>query len=69
VGEMRNVYRVFVGKLEGKGQLERPSGRWEDNIRMNRRGIGWVGVNWMHLTQERYQWWDFVNTALNFRVP
>jgi hypothetical protein len=46
MGEGRNVYRVLVGKLEGKGPLERPRRRWEDEIKMDLREIGWgCGVN------------------------
>jgi hypothetical protein len=43
--------------------------RWEDNIRMNIREIGWGGVDWMHLYQDRNQWWALVNTVMNLLVP
>jgi hypothetical protein len=46
---MRNAYKILVGKPEGKKALGRPRRRWEDNIRMDLRGIGWEGVDWMHL--------------------
>jgi hypothetical protein len=46
----------LVGKLEGKRPLGRPKRRWEDNIRMVLREMGWEGVVWIHLAQERDQW-------------
>jgi hypothetical protein len=45
--EIRNAYNILVGKLEGKKPLGRPRRGWEDNIRMDRREIGWEGVDWM----------------------
>jgi hypothetical protein len=53
VGEGRNVYRVLVGKPEGKRPLERPRRRWEDGIKMDLREIGWGDVEWIHLAQDR----------------
>jgi hypothetical protein len=47
--EVRNVYRSLVGKPEGQTPLGRPRHRWEDNIRMDLREIGWEGVDWMHV--------------------
>jgi hypothetical protein len=58
----------LVGKSEGKRPLGRPRHRWED-IRMNLREIGWEGVDWMHLTQDRDQWWALVNMVMNFQDP
>jgi hypothetical protein len=52
---MRNVYSISVGKSEGKRQLGRPRHRWEDTIRIDPREIGWDGVDWMHLAQDRDQ--------------
>jgi hypothetical protein len=69
MGEGRGVYRVFVGRPEGKIQLERARRRWEDNIKMDLREIGIDGANWIQLTQDRVQWWAFVNTVMNLRVP
>jgi hypothetical protein len=45
-----NLYNIFIGKPEGKRPLGRPRHRWECNIRMNKREIGWEYVNWIHLT-------------------
>jgi hypothetical protein len=68
MGEGRNVYRVLVGKLEGKGPLERPRRRWEDGIKMDLREIGWGGEEWIHLAQDRDRWRAVVNAVMNLRV-
>jgi hypothetical protein len=69
VGEKRNAYRILVGKPEGKRPLGRPRRRWEDNIRMDLRDIGWGGMDWIDLAQDRDQWRALVNTVMNLRVP
>jgi hypothetical protein len=69
MGEGRGVYRVLVGRPEGKRPLGRHRHRREDNIKMDLREIGIDGTNWIRLAQERVQWWVFVNTVLNPRVP
>jgi hypothetical protein len=69
LGEKRNAYRILVGKPEGKRPLGRPRRRWEDNIRINLREIGWGGVDWIDLAQHRDQWRALVNTVMNLRVP
>jgi hypothetical protein len=58
-----------VGKPEGKRPLGRTRRRWEDNIRMDLREIGWGGVDWIDLAQDRDQWRALVNTVMNLRVP
>jgi hypothetical protein len=68
VGEERNVYRVLVGKPEGKRQLGRPRRRWEDGIRMDLREIGWGSVDWIQLAQDRDRWRAVVNMVMNLRV-
>jgi hypothetical protein len=65
MGEMRNVYRILVGKPEGKRPLGRPRRRWEDNIRMDLREI----VSWIHLALDRDLCLAVVNTKMNLRVP
>jgi hypothetical protein len=50
---MRNAYKILIGKPEGKGPLGRPRNKWEDNVIMDLREIGWEGVDWIHLTQVR----------------
>jgi hypothetical protein len=69
MGEGRGVYRVLIGKPEGKRPLERPRGRWEDNIKLDLREIGIDGANWIRLTQDRVQWRAFANIVMNLRVP
>jgi hypothetical protein len=69
MGEGRGVYRVLVGRPEGKRPLGRPRHRWEDNIKMDLREIWIDGVNWIRLAQHRVQWRACVNTAMNLRVP
>jgi hypothetical protein len=65
----KNACRILVGKPEGKRPLERPRRRWEDNIRMDLREIGWRGMDWIDLAQDRDQWRAFVSTVMNLRVP
>jgi hypothetical protein len=67
-GEKRKAYKILVRKPEGKRPLGRPGSRWEDNIRIHLREIGWGGVYWIDLAQDRYQWRAFVNTVVNLRV-
>jgi hypothetical protein len=67
--EGRGVYRVFVGRSEGKRPLGRPRRRWEDNIKMDLREIGNEGANWIQLAQDMVQWRACVNTVMNLRVP
>jgi hypothetical protein len=69
MGEGRSIYRVLVGRPEGKRPVRRPRRRWEDNIKMNLRETGIDGAYWIRLTQDRVQWRTFVNTVMNLRVP
>jgi hypothetical protein len=69
MGETRNAYRILVGKPEGKRPLGRPRRRWVDNIKMDLTEIGWDGVDWIELTQDRDQWRALVNTVMNLGVP
>jgi hypothetical protein len=70
MGEGRNVYRVLVGKPEGKRPLQRPRRRWEDGIKMDLGEIGWggVGVEWIQLAQGRDRWRAVVSAVMNLRV-
>jgi hypothetical protein len=69
MGEGRGVYRILVGRLEGKRPLERRRRRWEDNIRMDLMEMGIDGANWIQLAQDRVQWRACVSTIMNLRVP
>jgi hypothetical protein len=53
MGEGRGVYRVLVGKPEEKTSLGRPRRRWEDNVKMDLQEVGWVGMDWINLAQNR----------------
>jgi hypothetical protein len=69
MGERRGIYRVLVGKPEGKGQSGRPRYRWEDNINMDLHEVGWRGIDGINLDQDRGRWLALVNAELNLRVP
>jgi transposase len=69
MGEKWKAYRILVGKPEGKRPLGRPRRRWVDNIKMDLREIGWVGMDWLDLAQDMDQWRDLVNTVMNLRFP
>jgi hypothetical protein len=68
MGEERKVYRVLMGKPEGKGPLGWPRRRWEDGIRMDLREIGWGSVDWIQLAQDRDRWRALVNTVMNLTI-
>jgi hypothetical protein len=69
MGEGRDVYRVLVGKPEGKITLGRPRRRWEDNIKMYLQEVGCRGMDWIELAQDKDRWWALVNAVMNFRAP
>jgi hypothetical protein len=69
MGGKRNAYRLLVGKPEGKRPLGRPRPRWVDNIKMDLLEIGWGGVNWISLAQDRDKCRAVENSVLNLRVP
>ena len=69
MGERRDVYRILVGKPEGKRSLERPRLRWEDNVKMGRQEVGCGGMDWIDLAQNRDRWRAFVNAVMKIRVP
>jgi len=69
MGEGRGVYRVLMGKPEGKRPLGRPRCRWEDNIKMDLQKVGCGGMEWIDLDQDRGRWWALVNEVMNLRVP
>jgi hypothetical protein len=69
MGEMRGEYKALVGKPEGRRPLGRPRRRWEDNIKMDLREVGWGGTDWINLAQDRDRWRALVNAVMNLRVP
>jgi hypothetical protein len=69
MGEMRNAYRLLVGKPEGKRPLGRPRCKWVDNIRMDLGEVGWSDVDWTGLAQDRNRRRALVNSVLNLWVP
>jgi hypothetical protein len=69
MGDKQHAYRILVGKPEGKRPLGRRRHRWEDNIKMDLREIGWGGMDWIDLSQDRDQWKALVNMVINLQVP
>jgi hypothetical protein len=69
MGERRGADRVLVGKPEGRKPLGRPRRRWEDNIKMEHREVGWDGIDCIDSAQDRDRWRAFVNAVMNLRVP
>jgi len=69
MGERRGVYRILVGKPEGKRPIGRPRRRWEDNIKMDLQEVGCGGMDWIELAQDRDRWRELVNVVMNLRVP
>jgi len=65
----RGIYRVLVGKYEGKRPLGRPRRRWEDNIKMNLQKVECGGMDWIELANNRDRWRALVNVVMNLRVP
>jgi hypothetical protein len=69
MGEVRVAYNILVGRPEGRRPLGRPRRRWEDNIKMDLREIGFEDVDWIHWAQDRNRCRALVNTVMNLRVP
>ena len=69
MGEERGVYRVLVGKTEGRKPLGRPRRRWVDNIRIDLQEVGCGYMNWIGLVQDRDRWRTLVSAVMNLRVP
>jgi hypothetical protein len=68
MGERRGAYRALVGKPEGMRPLGRPRRRWEDNIKMYLREVGWGGMDWINLAQDVDTLQVLVNAVMNIRV-
>jgi hypothetical protein len=69
MGEEGGAYRILVGRPEGRRPPGRPRRRWEDNIKTVLREVGWGGMNWIELAQDRGRWRALVNAVMNLRVP
>jgi hypothetical protein len=69
MGEGKGVYRVLVGKPEGKRPMGRPMRRWEDHIKMDLHEVGCGGMDWIELAQDRDRWRALLNVIMNLRVP
>jgi hypothetical protein len=69
MGEVRSAYNILVGRSEGRRPLGRPRRRWEDNIKMDLREMGFGDVYWIHWAQDRDRLRAVVNTVMNLRVP
>jgi hypothetical protein len=65
---MGYAYRILVGKPEGKRPLGKLRRKWVNNIKIDLREIGWDGVDWINLAQNRDQWRALVNTVMKLRV-
>jgi hypothetical protein len=66
---MRGAYNILVGRAEVRRLLGRPRSRWEDNIKMDLRDIGFGDADWIHLAQDRDRCRALVNTVMNLRFP
>jgi len=69
LGEKRGVYRLMVGKPEGRRPMGRPRRRWEDNIKTDFQEVGCGDMDWIELAQDRDRWRVLVNAVVNLRVP
>jgi hypothetical protein len=69
MGDRRGVYRILMGRPEGKRPLGRPRRRWADNMKMDLPELGCGGVEWIDLGQDRNWWRAFVNEVMNLRFP
>jgi hypothetical protein len=67
--EKKYAYTISVVEAKGKSPLGKPRHRWEHNIKIVLGEIGWDGMDWINLAQNRDQWPALVNTIMNFRVP
>jgi hypothetical protein len=59
----------MVGRPDGRRPLERPRRRWQDDIKMDFKDVGWGGMDWIDVAQDRDRWWALVNVVMNLRVP
>jgi hypothetical protein len=69
MGEGRGAYRILVGRSEGRRPLGRSRRSWEYNIKMDLREVGWGGMDWIGMAQDRDRWRAVVSAVMNLRVP
>jgi hypothetical protein len=69
MGDGRSIYKILVGRPEGKRSMARLRRRWDDNIKLDLKDIGIDGANWIQVAQDRFKWRVFVNTVMNLLVP
>jgi hypothetical protein len=69
MGDKRGTHWILVGRPEGRRPLGRLRCRWEDNIEMDLQDVGWGGMDWIELAQDRDRWRALVNVVMNLRVP
>jgi len=67
--QIRGAYKVLVGRTEAKKPLGRTSGRWDYNIKLHLRQVGWRGMEWTDMADDSESWWSFANTVMNVRAP
>jgi hypothetical protein len=68
MGDGRGEYRILVGRSEGRRPLGRPRRRWEDNIKMDLLEVGWGGMDWIDMAQDRDRWRAVVSAVMNLLV-
>jgi hypothetical protein len=66
--EERGVYKILMGKPEGRRPMGRPRHRWEDNIRMDRQEVRCGSMGWIRLAQDRHRWRAILNVVMNLRI-
>jgi len=69
MGEKRGIYRVLVGKPEGRRPLRRHKCRWEDNIKMDIQEVGCGGIDWIKMAEDRDRWQALVNAVMKLQAP
>jgi hypothetical protein len=69
MGEKRGTYTTLLGRPEGKRPLRRPRRRWKDNIKLHRQEVGWGGMEWIDLAEDKNRRRAFVYGVMNLRVP
>jgi hypothetical protein len=68
MGEGKGAFRILVGRPEGRRPLGRPRHRWEDNIKMDLQEVGWGGLDWIDITQDRDRWQAVVNAVMKLKL-